>query len=104
MTVWIALILSGLLTYGLRALPVFALHNRTPPRLVLRASELMAPVMLTALYVHALRAQHDLQPAGEELRWALAVGVALFVALRWRSLGGTVAAGLAGYGAAAFVL
>lgn len=101
MTTWIALWIAGILTYGLRVLPVVAWHNRTPPRRLLRASELMAPIMLTALSVHALRAQHDLQPAGVELRWAAAAFVAFAVALRWRSLGATVLAGLLAFGAVA---
>ncbi len=95
MSIWIVMLLGGLLTFGMRLSFIYLLGRVPVPDGVRRALRFVPPAVLSALVLPAL-----LMPAGrldiglDNHRW-LAGLVAILVAWRTRSILLTILAGMA---------
>ena len=94
MNTWIVVVLAGLGTYALRAVPVAVLANRPVPAWLERVGPLTAPVAFAALGASTVAGAASGGP-GELLPLVAAVAVAGAVALRTRSTSWAVALGMA---------
>ena len=92
MSAWIALLLAGLLTWAAKAAPSTVGDRLRVPPVMERASSFVAPAVLGALAARGVVGQ----VAGSGgIPALLGAVVAVPVAVRFRSIGATVAAGAA---------
>ena len=94
MSTWTVVVLAGLATFAIRAVPVALLANRPVPEWLERIGPLTAPVAFAALGASTVVGAAGGGPA-ELLPLVAAVAVAGAVALRTRSTTWAVAGGMA---------
>jgi branched-subunit amino acid transport protein len=94
MSTWTIVVLAGLATFAIRALPVALLSSRPVPEWLERIGPLTAPVAFAALGAATVAGASSGGP-GQLLPLVAAVAVAGLVALRTRSTTWAVALGMA---------